>query len=134
MLSKMSQIFLLKYSNLFKNIFFIFFLVLLSVSAVNLGYQYARFELADRKQSELCVDTKTHTAWVAEKAVKIKDGITLNVKVTAQEFLDFIQDVVFTVVTESQTRAEIAQAAMAYFGRNSVTSVNVIDADFEEKE
>lgn len=74
------------------------------------------------------------TAWVAEKAVKIKDGITLNVKVATQEFLDFIQDVVFTVVTDSQTRAEIAQAAMAYFGRNSVTSVNVIDADFEEKE
>lgn len=74
-------------------------------------------------------------ATVAEKAVKIKDGLTLNLVVNNQEFLDFIHDVVFIVVTDPQDRAKLAQLAQIYFGRGGKSPISeVVEAEFELKE
>lgn len=84
-----------------------------------------------KKVSNLIKDT----AWVAEKAVKIRDGMTINLVVNNKEFLDFIQDVVFVVVTDPLERARLVQLAQIYFGGTSKTQVSeVIDAEFELQE
>ena len=75
------------------------------------------------------------TAAVAEKAVKIKDGLTLNLVVNNQEFLEFIHDVVFVVVTDPLERAKLAQLAQIYLGRGNKTAIDdVAEAEFELKE
>jgi hypothetical protein len=65
--SKMSQIFLLKHSNLLKNIFFLLFLAFYSCVIIVFGYKYAQMEVKLADQTEECHDTKTHEAWIAVK-------------------------------------------------------------------
>lgn len=74
--------------------------------------------------------------WLAEKAVKIKDGMTLNLVVDSQDFVDFIQDVVFVVVKDPRDRARLAELTQVWLGRSSRArkEAQIIDAEFEEKE
>lgn len=74
--------------------------------------------------------------WLAEKAVKIKDGMTLNLHVNSQDFVDFIQDVVFVVVKDPRDRARLAELTQVWLGRasksrRSIQQDDVEDADYE---
>lgn len=72
--------------------------------------------------------------WLAEKAVKIKDGMTLNLVVNSQDFVDFVQDVVFVVVTDPRDRARLAELTQVWLGKASRSRQDtVVDAEFEMK-
>lgn len=73
-------------------------------------------------------------AFVAEKAVKIKDGMTLHLEVNSQDFVDFIQEVVFVVVKDPGDRAYLAELTQIWLGKSSKRrreEPEVEDAEYE---
>lgn len=73
--------------------------------------------------------------WLAEKAVKIKDGMTLNLVVNSQDFVDFIQDVVFVVVKDPRERAKLAELTQVWLGKSRSRQYReeIEEAEFELK-
>ena len=71
--------------------------------------------------------------WLAEKAVKIRDGMTLHLVTNNQDFIDFIQDVVFVVVKSPKDRAELARLTQIWLGRSSPKEdQDIVDGEYDE--
>lgn len=70
---------------------------------------------------------------VAEKAVKIKDGMTINLVVKSEDFVDWLHEVVFVVVTDPKDRALLAQLTQIYLGKgsNKKETGEILEAEYE---
>lgn len=74
-------------------------------------------------------------AFLAEKSVKMKEGMTINLKVEGDVLISFIQEVVFVVVTSQMDRARLAQLTQVWLGKTTdvQSDPDIVEAEFEMK-